>query len=114
MESVVVVDVPAYEFVNIPQQSRLRFTVKSQDRQIPAFEMIFSGFFGVRFLNYYASSSKDNSSKASAQEAYLDVDLDLQKVSDKIFLIFHDEKVFVTSGGLSFVDIIYVGDFIPD
>ena len=66
MESVVVVDVPAYEFVNIPQQSRLRFTVKSQDRQIPAFEMIFSGFFGVRFLNYYASSSKDNSSKASA------------------------------------------------
>ena len=29
MESVVVVDVPAYEFVNIPQQSRLRFTVKS-------------------------------------------------------------------------------------
>ena len=82
---------------------------------MPAFEMIFSGFFGVRFLNYYASSSKENNnSKASAQEAYLDVDLDLQKVSDKIFLIFHDEKVFVTSGGLSFVDIIYVGDFIPD
>ena len=75
--------------------------------------MIFSGFFGVRFLNYYTSSSKENS-KASAQEAYLDVDLDLQKVSDKIFLIFHDDKVFVTSGGLSFVDIIYVGDFIPD
>ena len=42
------------------------------------------------------------------------MDLDLQKVSDKIFLIFHDNKVFVTSGGLSFVDIIYVGDFIPD
>ena len=71
--------------------------------------MIFSGFFGVRFLNYYATSS-DNK---SAQEAYLDVDLDLQKVSDKIFLIFHDDKVFVTSGGLSFVDIIYVGNFIP-
>ena len=27
--------------------------------------------------------------------------------------MFHDDKVFVTSGGLSFVDIIYVGDFVP-
>ena len=71
--------------------------------------MIFSGFFGVRFLNYYTTKSNIE----SVQEAYLDVDLDLQKVSDKIFLIFHDDKVFVTSGGLSFVDIIYVGNFIP-
>ena len=34
-------------------------------------------------------------------------------MSDKIFLVFHDDKVFVTSGGLSFVDIIYVSDFVP-
>jgi len=32
-------------------------------------------------------------------------------VTDKLFLIFHDDKIYVTSGGLSFVDIIYVGDF---
>lgn len=70
--------------------------------------MIFSGQFGVRFINNYATKEGD-----AAEEVYLDIDLDLQKVTDKIFLVFHDDKVFVTSGGLSFVDIIYVGDFYP-
>ena len=32
-------------------------------------------------------------------------------MTDLIFLVLHDEKIFVTSTGLSFVDIIYVGDF---
>lgn len=91
--------------------------MKSRIDDSPAFEMIFSGFFGVRFINYYAQSADEGSAGSGnpkkPQEAYLDIDLDLQRVTDKIFLVFHENKVFVTSGGLSFVDIIYIGDFIP-
>ena len=35
-------------------------------------------------------------------------------MTDKIFLVLHDGKIYVTSGGLSFVDIIYVGGFLPE
>ena len=41
------------------------------------------------------------------------MDLDLQRMTDKIFLVIHQQKIYVTSGGLSFVDIIYAGDFYP-
>ena len=41
----------------------------------------------------------------------MDIDLDLNRSTDKLFVIIHDEKLFVSSGGLSFVDIIYTGDF---
>ena len=67
--------------------------------------MIFSSFFGVRFINHYTQN------ESKPEDVYLDIDLDLQKITDKIFLVFHDEKVYVTSGGLSFVDIIYTGEF---
>ena len=46
------------------------------------------------------------------QQAYLDIDLDLSRVTDKIFLVMHDHRLYVTAGGLSFVDIIYASDFI--
>ena len=77
---------------------------KTQDKV--AFELIFSSIFGVRFINHYGVESG-----APPLDVYLDIDLDLQKVTDKLFLIFQDDKIYVTSGGLSFVDIIYVGDF---
>ena len=41
----------------------------------------------------------------------MDIELDLNRSTDKIFLIIHEEKLFVTSSGLSFTDIIYTGDF---
>ena len=41
----------------------------------------------------------------------MDIDLDLSRLTDKIFLVMHDQKIYVTSGGLSFVDIIYAGEF---
>ena len=66
--------------------------------------MIFSSFFGVRFVNHLSSQDEPT-------EFYLDIDLDLNRSTDKLFVIIHDEKLFVSSGGLSFVDIIYTGDF---
>ena len=66
--------------------------------------MVFSSFFGVRFINYLSNQDEP-------QETYLDIDLDLNRSTDKLFLIIHDEKLFITSSGLSFVDIIYSGDF---
>ena len=41
----------------------------------------------------------------------MDIDLDLSRLTDKLFLVMHDQRMYVTSGGLSFVDIIYAGEF---
>ena len=32
-------------------------------------------------------------------------------MTDKIFIVLHESKIYITSGGLSFVDIIYAGNF---
>lgn len=78
--------------------------MKSHRTDEICFEMVFSSFFGVRFINYLSNQDEP-------QETYLDIDLDLNRSTDKLFLIIHDEKLFITSSGLSFVDIIYAGDF---
>ena len=33
-------------------------------------------------------------------------------MTDKLFIVLHDDKLYITSGGLSFTDFIYAGDFI--
>ena len=42
----------------------------------------------------------------------MDLDLDLNRITDKIFLVMNDQRLYVTAGGLSFVDIVYAADFI--
>ena len=75
-----------------------------------AFEMIFSSFFGVRFVNY-RPGSQSGASIVEPEELYLDIDLDMHKATDKIFLVLHERRFCVMSGGLSFADIIYSGEF---
>jgi len=70
--------------------------------------MVFSSMFGVRFINHQARQDL-----SKPEDVYLDIDLDLQRMTDKIFLVIHEQKIYVMSGGLSFVDIIYAGDFYP-
>jgi len=66
--------------------------------------MMFNSFFGVRFVNHLSNMEEPH-------EVYRDIDLELYVKTDKFFVVIHDEKLYVTSNGLSFVDIIYAGDF---
>ena len=65
--------------------------------------MIFNSFFGVHFVNHRT--------EYGPQSTYLDVDLDIQRTSDKIFLTIHDGNIYVSVGGLSFADVVYSGEF---
>ena len=67
--------------------------------------MSYNAFFGVKFTNHLTQEQ-------DAQQTYLDIDLDLSRVTDKIFLVIHDQRLYLTAGGLSFVDIIYASEFI--
>ena len=69
----------------------------------PVFEVIFNSFFGVHFVNHRT--------EYGPQSTYLDVDLDIQRTSDKIFLTIHDGSIYVSVGGLSFADVVYSGEF---
>ena len=69
----------------------------------PVFEVIFNSFFGVHFINHRTDHGTTST--------YLDVDLDIQRTSDKIFLTIHDDNIYVSVGGLSFVDVVYSGEF---
>lgn len=105
-ESVTVVHVPTFDFNIGTQYSRMSFAVRNKEDDSIAFEMAFSSIFGVRFINHLA-----NESDSQPEDVYLDLDLDLQRMTDKIFVVLYDGKIYITSGGLSFVDIIYAGNF---
>lgn len=75
--------------------------MKNKNTGAKALEVFINQFFGVRFINYLNG--------AITEDQYMDIDLDLQKVTDNIFLVAHNGEIFITSGGLSFADIIYVG-----
>ena len=106
-ESVTVIHVPK-EPPGPNTQYKLKFALRHKITQRLAFEMIFNSFFGVHFINHHAFSETQDH---IPEEIYLDVDLDIQRTSDKIFLTMHDEKIYISVGGLSFADVIYTGDF---
>ena len=44
----------------------------------------------------------------------MDVDLNLESGGEKIFIVISDERIYVSAGGLSFVDILYSENFFFD
>ena len=106
-ESVVKINVPRItDPYMMMAQNRLLFTIHEKGTDEKAFQMIYNSMFGVRFINYRADLN------GVTRERYLDIDIDLNKATDAIFVIMHDSRIYVSVGGLSFVDIIYSGRFI--
>ena len=86
--------------------------MKRKHTEEVVFEIVYNSFFGVRFINHLGSSPSNNiDDDDEPQQTYMDIDLDLSRLTDKLFLVMHDQRMYVTSGGLSFVDIIYAGEF---
>jgi len=85
--------------------ARLGFKVRRRDTDDVCFELIYNAFFGIQFMNHLSNDE-------DPQHVYLDIDLDLSRVTDKMFLIIHDQRLYITAGGLSFIDIIFASDFI--
>lgn len=108
-ESVVMINVPKITDPKMMMaQNRLLFTIHEKGTDEKAFQMIYNSMFGVRFINHRADP------QGAARERYLDIDIDLSKATDALFVIMHDSRIYVSVGGLSFVDIIYSGTFIED
>ena len=83
-------------------QNKLLFAIKEKESQEKVFEMIYNSMFGLRFINYRADPT-------APKERYMDIDIDLNKSTDMLFVVMHDSRIYVSVGGLSFVDIVYSG-----
>ena len=104
-ESITLINVPkTTDRLMMLSQNKLRFVIKEKQSKEVAFEMIFNSMFGLRFINHRADALRP-------KERYIDIDIDLNKSTDMIFVILHDKRIYVSIGGLSFADIVYSGAF---
>ena len=66
-------------------------------------EFVFNSDFGLRIINHATNKNSDH---------YLDIDLDFKKTVKILFLVLHNNKIYITVNGLSFADIIYYNVFL--
>jgi hypothetical protein len=67
-------------------------------------DFVFNSDFGLRVINHTVRSTKKH-------DHYFDIDLDFRKTTKRMFLILHDNRLYIAVNGLSFSDVIFVDDF---
>ena len=90
--------VAVIEFDSRAHEGKLKLSLYNTFSKEHDLTLIFNKDFGIRVIT-------------ESDDYYSDIDLQLGKVTTKLYITTFKQKVYISANGLTFQDIIYSGDF---